>query len=354
MKHNSAIKTVFIAFPKPKLAVSAMVVGLFMAGRLPQVQTQVQAQAQAPATTAPSVRKPLVTGNAPFVLSEDKSHWMVRDGLSISLHPRAISGDGVGGPRGLIRIGLPWRRDAAAPRLLNFVAIEPVTQDGRRGYSELERSPADGLPGLRFWCDEVTQATSVTGESTLRLRIRTEKFVNGAHPYLIAELSSARPHEVRFGVYAEPDSMPMRMCILTATMGNLQRLRRLHLKGFTAPIGEVLPDDPGEGFTGHAGMPLSAFKRDALGAVIEADSDEADARLLAKEAPPGWAYDGENFIQYWRQSEPVDAGLHAVVNARKVYWASKALIPGGKSFENFELNAPFRPGQIFIYGVRRP
>jgi hypothetical protein len=47
-----------------------------------------------------------------------------------------------GGPRGLIRLGLPLRSGERFARLLNFVAVEPVTKDGRRGYSELETSPS--------------------------------------------------------------------------------------------------------------------------------------------------------------------------------------------------------------------
>jgi hypothetical protein len=41
----------------------------------------------------------------------------------------------------------------------------------------------------------------------------------------------------------------------------------------------------------------------------------------------------------------------ARVNARKTYWASQAAIPGGVAFENFELEAPFRPGQKLVFGI---
>ena len=39
------------------------------------------------------------------------------------------------------------------------------------------------------------------------------------------------------------------------------------------------------------------------------------------------------------------------VNARLVYWASQATIPGGISFENFELVAPFREGRRSTFEV---
>jgi hypothetical protein len=41
----------------------------------------------------------------------------------------------------------------------------------------------------------------------------------------------------------------------------------------------------------------------------------------------------------------------ALVNARRTYWASKNSIPGGVSFENVELIAPFQPGQSWTFGV---
>ena len=284
----------------------------------------------------------------------DAPHWSVRGGLTLALHPRAVdtNENGQGGPRGLVRLGLPLRSGERFARLLNFVAVEPVTKDGRRGYSELETSPADGKPGLRFWFDPPGRPE----KSVLRLTIRMDKFANGAHPFVIAELHADRSHEVRFRVFAEPDSAPMKQCILSATMGNYQRLRRLHLKDRVVTTAQALPEDPGDGFTRHAIFPLKDLRRNRDGVIVEATGDEPDPRVLSRTLPPGlfWAYMGENFVQYWRQPEPVDPDLAAVVNARKTYWMSQILISGGKSFENFELNAAFHPGQVFIYGVRQP
>ena len=34
-----------------------------------------------------------------------------------------------------------------------------------------------------------------------------------------------------------------------------------------------------------------------------------------------------------------------------VYWASNSPIPGGISFENFELKTPYRQGDSFVFGI---
>ena len=75
--------------------------------------------------------------------------WGIRGSLHFGVHPAGFRegfGSGTGGPRGLIRVGFPLR-SGEAPRLVNYLAIEPVVHN-RRGYSELERSPTDGGAGL--------------------------------------------------------------------------------------------------------------------------------------------------------------------------------------------------------------
>jgi len=283
-----------------------------------------------------------------FTRSADGNRWTVRNGLTIALQPDALRPDG--SPRGLIRIGLPLR-PGREPHLLNFVAVEPVTMDGRRGLSELEKSPTERKAGLAMWFDKPIET-----KDFLRLTIRMDRFENGAHPYVVAELDKRRPLEVRFEVYAEPDSAPMKMCILTSTMGNYQRLRRLHLKDRVVSTSEVLPEPLDHAFSRHAVFPLSEMKRDKLGAYVDATGDEADPRVLSESIAfmDWWAYTGLPFTQYWRQPNPVDKDLRVVVNAREKYYGQNVLIPGGKSYENFELNADFYPGQVFIYGVRMP
>lgn len=293
-----------------------------------------------PAAAAPS---------SPFVIREDLPRWSVRNGITFALQPDSLR-RGFGAPRGLFRVGRPLRPGATEPELLNFIAVEPVTMDGRRGFSELENSPSDGKQGIIYRCERVVET-----KDTLRLTIRGERFANGAHPWFVVELNAKRPDEVRFDVFSEPGSAPMKMCILTATMGNYQRLRVLQLKDRKVTTAEALPDDPGDGFTRHAVFALKELKRDKSGAIVLAKSDEKDSRTASTTMPKGffWAYTGLNFTQYWRQPEPVDRDLRAVVNARKVYWGGTYPIPGGKAFENFELNAAFYEGQVFVFGVKK-
>jgi hypothetical protein len=59
-------------------------------------------------------------------------------------------------------------------------------------------------------------------------------------------------------------------------------------------------------------------------------------------------------IGYWRKLKgTVSDGVQVRVNARSEYWASHQPIPGGVSYENFELIEPFRDGQTSIFGLTR-
>jgi hypothetical protein len=55
-------------------------------------------------------------------------------------------------------------------------------------------------------------------------------------------------------------------------------------------------------------------------------------------------------MQIWRASGPTPE-LEARVNGRTSYWASSSPIPGGTSYENFELVEPFMQGREFFFRV---
>jgi hypothetical protein len=82
------------------------------------------------------------------------------------------------------------------------------------------------------------------------------------------------------------------------------------------------------------------------------EEDPASASPFGR--PHFWDYKGSKVTQYWRKTElEITPELACAVNGRFMYWGSTQPIPGGISFENFELREPFRSGQTFIFGITR-
>jgi hypothetical protein len=285
------------------------------------------------------------------------AHWGMAGGLAVGLWPTE-------GPRGLIRIYTPYLGQSF-PRMVNFIAIEPVVK-GRRGQSELERGLKSGRRGLDFTTGDTPEEAAgggskpaagivhhVDGREELSFYLATEPFRNCARPVLKVMLRSDRPHEVGFQIHEAEGGKRMDSCVLTATMGNYGRLRRLWLKGevvdarraWNAPALDKL------GFT-----PWRAWTRERLlrvgdRVVAAATTDEADPAAAAYEAsvPAHWRLEGKPGTHYWRG--PDVAGVVVRVNARPTYWGGGGPIPGGLAYENFELEAPFARGQEFWFGV---
>lgn len=272
------------------------------------------------------------------------------------------------GPRGLLRVYAPYLAHPPG-RMINFIAVEPIiVGHERRGYSELEPSGLDGVRGKRFWSvdnlDDLSPrppdhaASGVISRKedveTLEVFILVERFNSGAHPYLRLCFQSDRPYEVGISSFAQSDSKPMRSCVLTATMGNYARLRRLHLAERVVLSTELWPRYDGDGFAPVRRFPLDQLTRTPEGhAYVEATTDES-APVKADYAPftfRGWKYEGRRAVQYWR-CEAAHENLYVRVNGRTKYWASRSPIPGGVSFENFEMVAPFHSGQQFWFGVK--
>jgi hypothetical protein len=253
--------------------------------------------------------------------------------------------------------------------VINFIAVEPILEgQDRRGYSELEPSRLDGVRGKRFWSVDVPNDHATGPQQqpargvisceddveTLEVFILVEQFNSGAHPYLRLRFQSDRPYDVAIAVFAHDDSKTMRSCVLTATMGNYARLRRLHLANRTVLSTDLWPRFDGDGFTRPRRFPLEQLSRTPEGhAVVSATTNEREPGN-AKYAPgtfKGWKYQGRRAVQYWRSESPRDT-LHVRVNGRAKYWASKSRIPGGVSFENFEMVDEFKSGQEFWFGVK--
>lgn len=286
--------------------------------------------------------------------------WGHAHGMRVGLAPMP-------GPRGLLRIYTPYL-GLEDGRMINFIAVEPIPSGmDKRGFSELEMSELDNRRGKRFWSSNDSLSflpgkeefpasgliTMENGVEALSVFVFVEPFTNGAKVYLRLKFYSDRPYEVEISTYAREDSEILANCIITATMGNLARLRTLYLADTKKSAAEIWPDYSGDAFAPHASFPLKGMIRDNNGNYYFISApDEKDPQNI--EYFPGtnnhWKYEGKYATQYWYSKKP-DPLLLGLVNGRVVYWASKSPIPGGIAFENFEMKEPFRNGARFVFGV---
>ena len=295
-------------------------------------------------------------------VSTNQAVWGIRGGLLWAIPPAGFRG---GEPRGLIRLGYPILADNGYD-LINFIAIEPIV--GRnRGFSELERSQLDGIPGKRLWAEPSGTASTnglvagelrkrPDGQEELQVDLRVEKFENGAHVRLILLQRSDQPDEIQLSVFREPDSAPLEYCILTATMGNMARTRQLWLSNEVVGSLKVYGDYKDKGFAPHKAYPLSRLHRTSEGRVLVAVANDEEAPASVYPFPNSrlWHYAGCKVTQYWaKDPRTFRDDLQVVVNGRYTYWQSSRSIPGGVAFENFELRERFYDGQQFVFGITR-
>ena len=295
-------------------------------------------------------------------LSTNEPVWGLRDGLLWAVAPGGFRG---GEPRGLIRLGYPVLLDNRYD-LINFIAVEPVVH-GRRGFSELERSQLDHREGKRVWAEDSGRGTvtnagpgdlalSGNGQEELAVKLRVERFENGAHVRLVVRQRRDRPDEIALSVFREPDSAPLEYCILTATMGNMARTRLLWLRDEVVSSRRVYSDYQGKDFAPHRAYPLSRLYRAPDGRILAAITNDEDNPSSVFPFPGSelWHYAGRKVTQYWaREADSFSEDLKVIVNGRYAYWRSSCPIPGGIAFENFEMQERFHDGQTFIFGITR-
>ena len=291
--------------------------------------------------------------------------WGISGSLLWGLPP--ATGQPPDGPRGLIRLRYPVLTNGGYD-LLNFVAVEPIVR-GQRGFSELELSELDGVQGKRLWAQESNTATGLvtnlpagrlttlkTGSERLTVEVAVERFRNGAHIGLVLSQSSDTPDEFEMTVHPEPGCEPIDYCILTATMGNKARARRLWLRAEVVSSRDLYPDYRDSGFTPHCVFPVGRLQRTFAGDVLAAiTTDEIDpAAVDPSPAAPHWRYGGFPVTQYWKKPAGTRGNdLQVAVNGRFTYWMSQHPIPGGVAFENFEMRERFYAGQRFVFGITR-
>lgn len=286
--------------------------------------------------------------------------WGVKGGVTVAVHPAALDRRPDGGPRGLLRVGY---EEAGKHYLLNYIAVEPVV--GRdKGFSELEKG-GDGKQGKRFWVgDRLTDGGTgrhgnVGGriEETPAGRVLTfvvhvEPFTNGARPVVEVSLFEKQPDRLRLRTFAGPGGEPMRQCILTATMGNQSRCRHLWLKDHPVFAPDLYAGYTGTDFVEKDLYPPAELRTTAAGAAVAVITpDEFEPREAWPLPGDVWHHPGRWLAQFWLKPKgTADASLRLRVNGRRAYWAGTTPIPGGPSFENFELREDFAPGRESWFG----
>lgn len=312
----------------------------------------------------PSSLVPAARENAwlrPRLSSEAEPRWGHPGGLQVAIPPTP-------GPRGLLRIFAPYL-DHPYERLVNFIAVEPIPAGSRtRGYSELEPSTLDpGERGKRLWSADTFDAARPSlgappsrgvvdradGVEHLTVWIGVERFDNGADVAVRLRFRDDRPHEVEVAGFSHEASVALDRLILSATMGNWARLRRLRLAGgVIVEPSQLWPDFARTDFTDHARFRLGDLRRDGDAAVVTAEGDELTPERASYSADTAahWHFEGRRAVQGWRVDDP-HPDLEVLVNGRWSYWASASPIPGGVAFENFEISEPFRQGAAFRFSV---
>jgi len=285
--------------------------------------------------------------------------WGLKDGIAVGLWPAS-------GPRGLLRVYTPYLGQQR-PRMINYISVEPVVK-GVRGQSELEVSQLTGRPGLGMSTASTLAAAAAfrqagppdpgrierrDGTETLTFFITMEPFRNGARPILQVTLRADRPREIACRIYSAEGGVAMNSCVLSATMGNYGRLRRLWLREGVVDAPKLWPTFQPDrlGFALWRQWNREAILKRGGYLIVAATPDEADPASATYDAdvPPHWRYQGKWATQYWRARDR--AGTVTRVNGRITYWGGVGRIPGGISYENFEMEAPFTEGQEWWFGV---
>lgn len=288
--------------------------------------------------------------------------WGHTNGLSVAIPQLNIM------PRGLIRIFTPYLNHDRHV-VTNFIAMEPVPSgQEQRGLSELEMSSWDpDIRGKRFWSSDNANQTSGSNEifpargiiekengiETLSVYIFSEPFDNGAKVYVRLRFFENRPYEFELTSYTYENSIELNNFILTATMGNKARLRTLYLDKYEKSSADIWPYYTDDAFTPHTFFPLKDMIQDAKGfAYFIAAPNEKDpsTAIYAEGTHQHWKYTGKVATQYWISTNS-SKETQGIVNGRYTYWASKSPIPGGISFENFEIKEPFKNGNRYIFGI---
>src|SRR5205814_2071268 len=112
-------------------------------------------------------------------------------------------------------------------------------------------------------------------------------------------------HEVGLRVHASKDSAPMDSCVLSATMGNYARLRRLWLKGEVVDARKLWPEFQADklGFAPWRAWGRERMFKRGKEVLVAATSDENEIPAYGPDVLPHWRYEGKPATQFWRTAE---------------------------------------------------
>jgi hypothetical protein len=312
--------------------------------------------------------------------------WGIKNGIIVGI-PESTMDYTPGGAwaPGLLRVG--WTDDAGRSHFFNYIGITIRSKSNKYDASESEKieffadSPAfhtdleklvkekgeasreveDYLDVLKNPPVPLVQAATIS-DNKLSVLFRLSEFKNSKSMiYLVTEIDRKHPREVKISSYnPRVQTRGLDYIGLSATYGNLGRLRDLYLKDRVVNAKDLFRSG-GQGigcFYPYQSFKLDELSVDADGVVVRAGNDEKGAWAgdLGSNAP---YYGGEKFFQYWRKYPgSYRDDLTARVNGRENYIGGidnpcgGKQITGGVSFENFEMLEKYYPGQTFWFGYK--
>ncbi|MHC1605311.1 MAG: hypothetical protein ACXQTP_05015 [Candidatus Methanofastidiosia archaeon] len=312
-----------------------------------------------------------------WLLPEDFNNqpaWGIKNGIIISTWPADLGGIGGGGPKGLFRIhkhgskGLGW---------VNFISVDPITDLGN-GWSEGEsilfvpnpyerQNNPEQIITTKLPSDYNNIATITCpepGVEQLNILFGIQEFNNKAKVYLTVHIRDDRPEEIEFRIFKHDNTTKIEMVRLSSTAGNFNHLRLLWLKDNVVDSKELYKEyqkqmtpKPGTKFSWKNSImlfgPVTTFEYDTL----QKDSQGNLIVAITRNLDDVEDYWNEYFTrykltQYFKKYRGYYTEKSFVsVNARYVFWHTLTPIPGGISYENFELNEPFHQGQRLWFGA---
>ncbi|MCZ7586848.1 MAG: hypothetical protein M5R36_27845 [Deltaproteobacteria bacterium] len=178
----------------------------------------------------------------------------------------------------------------------------------------------------------------------MSLGVLTEPFPNGERFFIVLRFDERRPTEVEFETHLVHGSKPDAV-VITATYGNLTRLRDAYLRAGVENAKEIYGGFRGTGFAPPSFFPRGDFLKDEKGDLLFVTAPDEDRPWETKPYPhPG------KLLQYYRKRNATE-DLSGFVNARLYFWKTRKKVPGGVAYENTGLLEPFDTGERFSFGI---